>query len=110
MKSVSLIPVLTFCLALSLAGCANLRWEKAGADPAVTDRVLAQCEQHAMLGARRRAASMPPSPAVVGGPGGASTIMISPYGQNTDIVVQQSMLSDCMRAKGYQLVRDPDGK
>lgn len=110
MTPFSLTPVLTACLALSLAGCANLRWEKAGSDPAATDKVLAQCEQQAMLGARRRAASMPPIPAVVGGPGGTATVIVSPHGQNPDIVVQQSLLSECMRARGYQLVREPGEK
>lgn len=92
-------------LMLALTGCANLRWQKDGADPVATDKVLAQCEQQAMLGARRAASSMP-IPTVVGGPGGISTVMTPSMGRTPDLITQQSLLSECMRAKGYQLVRE----
>lgn len=110
MNSISVTPVIAISLALAVAGCANLRWQKDGADPALTEKVLAQCEQQAMLRARSRAASMPPIPTVVGGPGGASTVMVPSHDRTSDLVAQQSMLSECMRAKGYQLVREDEKK
>lgn len=100
------IACLGACAVLALGGCANLQWQKADADAVQTDHDLELCQQKAALSARRLSSTTGQFATVVGGPGGPVTIMTPSPGANTDLAAQQSMLSDCMRAQGYRLVRE----
>ena len=101
----------TLCLVflLGLAGCAQLEWQKPDTDPAQsarqTDADLEQCEQRAMLAARRHSSIGTQIPTVIGSRSGPVTVMMPAFNAAPDPGVQQTFLSDCMRAKGYRLVR-----
>ncbi len=94
-------------LTLLLAGCANLSWQKADADPARTAHDLDECQQKAMLSVRRLGSAMgSPSPVIVGSPNGPVSVVMPAQNPAQDPVAQQSLLSQCMRERGYQLVRE----
>lgn len=102
--------IATACLALSLAGCAALHWQKADADPARTAKDLNECQQHAMLAVRRLGGAMSsPSPVIVGSPSGPVSVVMPSANPAHDPAAQQSLISQCMRERGYRLVRE-DGK
>jgi hypothetical protein len=83
-----------------------LSWLKPDTDPAQAARDFEQCQQKAMLSACRRGSINTQTPTVVGSPSGPATVMMPLFTSAPDPVVQQTFLSDCMRAKGGRLVRD----
>lgn len=100
---------LCLVILLGLAGCAELRWQKPDTDPVQaarqTDADLEQCEQKAILSARRLGSINTQVPTVVGSRGGPVTVMMPSFNPGPDAGALQTFLSDCMRAKGYSLVR-----
>lgn len=94
-------------LTLLLAGCTNLSWKKADTDPARTAHDLDECQQKAMLSVRRLGSAMSnPAPVIVGSPNGPVSVVMPAQNPAQDPVAQQSLLSQCMRERGYQLVRE----
>lgn len=94
-------------LTLLLAGCTNLSWKKADADPARTAHDLDECQQKAMLAVRRLGSAMGnPAPIIVGSPNGPVSVVMPAQNSAQDPVAMQSLLSQCMRERGYQLERE----
>lgn len=94
-------------LALLVAGCTNLSWKKAGADAARTAQDTDECQQKAMLAVRRLGSAMGnPAPIIVGSPNGPVSVVMPAQNSAQDPVAMQSILSQCMRERGYQLERD----
>lgn len=92
--------------AVLAAGCAQLSWQKPDTDPAQATRDLDQCQEKAMQSARRNSTMGTQSPVIVGTPSGPVTVMSPSYNPGGDPGAQQRILSDCMRARGYHLVRE----
>jgi hypothetical protein len=86
-----------FTLALALAACGELRWQKAGGDDAGLTRDLAACRSQAQdrFGGAANI-GLPPTTDPRFGPVGPS---------QADLQMQQSQaVGTCMRGKGYVLV------
>lgn len=98
--------ITTIFFAVALSGCANLSWQKPDTDPAQAARDLDECQAKAMQSARRLSSMGSQSPVIVGSPSGPVTVMSPSYNPGGDPVAQQSMLSECMRKRGYHLVRE----
>ena len=84
--------------AIGLASCAELRWQKAGADAAAVTRDLSACSKLAReKGARAGNIGLPPvSDPRFGGPSGPT---------QAEQQLQESQAADaCMREHGYRLV------
>ena len=71
------------CLAFLLTACADMTWQKPGA-PGDAGNDLQECHQRAVLASRRL---------------GLTTSVT----QNPDLVTEQGLMAECMRAKGYRL-------
>ncbi len=84
-------------LAIALASCAELRWQKAGADEAALASDLSACRRQAQDRTQRMWGIAPqPTMDPRFGPGGPS---------QPDILLQESQaVNACMREKGYALV------
>lgn len=92
-------------LVLLLAGCTNLSWKKADADAARTTHDLDECQQKAALAVRRLGNAMgSPAPIIVGTPNGPVSVVMPSQNPAQDPVALQSLLAQCMRERGYQLV------
>ncbi len=97
----------TLFLALALSGCANLSWQKADTDATRTVKDLDECQQKAMLAAHRLGSALGnPAPIIVGTPNGPVSVVMPSQNPAPDPFAQHSLLSQCMRERGYQLVRD----
>lgn len=99
--------VLMILLLLLPAGCAQTRWDSPGADPARAAADESDCAQSANLAARqqvmfeRLSGPRPVRNGVIGYPnrdGGFQE-------RNSEYFWTQQFLDQCMRAKGYRLVR-----
>ncbi|HKA39878.1 MAG TPA: hypothetical protein VKD25_08915 [Burkholderiales bacterium] len=92
-------------VALSTAGCAEMRWSKPGADSAGVEEDLAQCRGEARLQAQR--ISLPRTAAVPPGLGTDSlgrAVPAPPRSRTEDpMLLEQDLTSSCMRGKGYEL-------
>jgi hypothetical protein len=89
--------LLALLMAMALAACAELRWQKDGADAATLASALSACRKLAQERTQRMW-GVAPQPTVDPrfGPGGPSP---------TDLRLQESQaVSTCMREKGYSLV------
>jgi hypothetical protein len=89
-----------------LAGCAELRWHKDGADAAALERDLAECRQQAQARAERL--STPKSgtgPRVVGVDGKGRAVISQPGQIDTgQFVAEHDLTRHCMGQKGWKLV------
>jgi hypothetical protein len=97
---------LALCAALS--GCANMTWEKPGVDAVASGRDLAECQRIAQLDASRMALAspIPAAPTIITSPSGAASIQTTPLPLSTqDPTLAQQYTMDCMRKKGYALVK-----
>ncbi len=105
MKKRCAIPVA--CIAALSAACVASPWQKAGADPALVQEEVRQCEQQANVEARRLAASGISDKPIVGvTPRGQAAVMNLPKGAAAiDPVAEESFFRACMRDKGYS--REP---
>lgn len=92
-------------IALSVAGCAEMRWSRPGTDPAKLDEDLAQCRGEARLQAQRM--SLPRTAAVPPGLGTdplGRAVPAPPRSRTEDpMLAEQDLTSSCMRGKGYAL-------
>jgi len=80
-----------------VAGCAELRWSKPGADAARLEEDLGQCRMEARLQAARESV-----PRILGPMGRA--VVAQPRTRGTDpLVLELDLTSSCMRGKGYEL-------
>lgn len=93
-------------LVVPLAGCAVLNWQKPGGDPAQAAKDLDECQLKSTLSARRAGGMGSQAPVIVGTPSGPVTVMPPAFNAASDPVALQSILSDCMRARGYHLQRE----
>src|SRR3954471_4410351 len=92
-----------------LAGGAHLSWEKPGTDPKAASVDLAECQRVARLDASRMAlgSPIPAAPTVITSPSGATALQTAPLPLSTqDPTLAQQFTMDCMRDKGYALVKD----
>jgi hypothetical protein len=103
MNNASLLAVAM--VALSAAGCAELRWSKPGVDSARVEEDLAQCRSEARLQAQRMSL-----PRTAAGPPGLGTdplgraVPAPPRSRTEDpMLLEQDLTSSCMRGKGYAL-------
>ena len=90
------------CAILLLTGCADLTWQKAGADPAVAATDMQQCKLNALMTARRLSPVSVQSPMGAGSPSGPAAIAPA-LNQQPDIFTEQTLVSECMRGRGYRL-------
>lgn len=94
-------------LALLLGGCAETRWEHPLADPARAAADQAECDQSANLAARqqvmfeRLSGPRPVRNGVIGFPTRDGGIQE----RNSEFFWTRQFFDQCMRAKGYRLVR-----
>jgi hypothetical protein len=89
-------------LTLFFTGCADLRWEKAGADLATADRDEQECHARARRNAQRSGpVALPP----VGDPRFGAPMGTS---QSDRLMQANEDLAACMKERGYRLV--PEGK
>jgi len=91
--------------AIFAAGCSQLRWHKDGADPAVLERDLTECQDNARLRARHEAplfGQAPPAPVGMDVRGRVVTGNAGRY--DTDrALMENDFTRACMRDKGYEL-------
>ena len=92
----------------ALYGCADTRWSKPGADPAMVEQDLEQCWGLVALQVPRPA-SMPRSMGTVTGSGGSVPIVINTESsQNADsldrLQREERVLTQCMNSRGYARV------
>ena len=90
------------CATLLLAGCANLTWQKAGTEPAMVASDMQLCKLNALVTARRLSPVSIQSPTGVGSPSGPAAIAPA-LNQQPDIFTEQTLVSECMRGRGYRL-------
>ncbi|HVQ62456.1 MAG TPA: hypothetical protein VMS53_10260 [Burkholderiales bacterium] len=93
-------------LAISAAGCADLRWHKDGEDTTTLSRDTEECQQ---LGRARAAQEAWPlgvaTPRVVGVDAVGRAIVSSPGQVDTNrFFIEHDVARFCMRSKGYELV------
>ena len=91
---------------LLVAGCADLRWSKAGTDSAKVEEDLAQCRGEARIQASR--VSLPrtsglPSPGFGTDPMGRPVPAPSRSRTEDPMLLEQDLTGACMRGKGYEL-------
>ena len=93
-------------MALLVAGCADLRWHKDGADAGTLARDLDECRQMGRAQAMREAWPPGPSvPRIVGTDPQGRAIMGSPGQLDADrYLAEQDLARMCMNGKGYELV------
>jgi len=93
--------------ALVLAGCAGAAWEKQGADEQVMNQDLQDCRRVAEISSFRFGfGPFNTTPNVIVTPAGPTTTFQTPAATAyPDPVLVQDFTSDCMRKKGYALVR-----
>lgn len=101
------ILLLVVCLGV-FCGCADTRWSKAGADPAMLAQDLEQCWSTVALQVPRPA-TMPRSMGTVTGSGGSVPIVVNTEpSQNAESIDrlqrEERLLAQCMNAKGYARV------
>lgn len=94
---------------LALAGCAELRWDKPGADEAAVLKDLETCRGEARLRMARSTVLAPPVTVTVPvpGPDGRTvqhaTVVSQP--SSASLAIEEQEIADrCMRDKGYHLV------
>jgi hypothetical protein len=99
-------PATVLLIAILAASCADLRWQKAGADSAALEQDLEKCEREARLRAGQEA--MPrlvSAPVITTDPQGR-TFLTQPPPHNTErFLHEQDLTRACMRKQGYELVR-----
>ena len=91
---------------LLLAGCADLRWHKDGADEAALERDLTECRQQGRMQAERQA--VPPTT------GGTRIVGVDRLGrpiigqpeqlESNRAMVEHDLTRHCMSQRGYKLV------
>ncbi len=88
-----------------VAGCAEMRWSKPGADPAKLEEDLAQCRGEARLQAARESAPrMPGAPPLLVTDAQGRAVVAPARTRGTDsMVLEQDLTGSCMRGKGYAL-------
>jgi hypothetical protein len=100
-------------VAVLLAGCANLRWHKDGADAAALERDLGECQQQAHAQAVRQSWSYGlSSPPIIGVDAQGHALLSQPRRTDSDLFFMEHDLERiCMRGRGYQLlpVEKPKG-
>jgi len=91
-------------LFLTLTGCADMRWSKAGADGALVSRDLDECRAAAL----RRANPVISTPGQGDGRSdgtGSPGVMKPAAGSNERFIAEHEETSRCMRQRGYELRR-----
>jgi hypothetical protein len=94
-------------LLAALAACTQTRWDNPAADPARAAADQSECEQSANLAARqqvmfeRLSGPRPVRNGVIGYP----TMGGGPWERNSEWAWTQRFFDQCMRSKGYRLVR-----
>ena len=98
-------------LLLGLAGCTPLQWVRQDASPAQLNDDLARCRQDAWREAQWRGFLYRPFGAttMIDHRGRRFVVPYSPFGDPFgDSFIEESRLTTfCMRAKGYELVPEP---
>jgi hypothetical protein len=97
---------MSITLSVVLAGCADLRWHKDGANAAAMERDLAECRGEARINAgphvRGGGSDLP---RVVGADRIGRPVMANPGGLDSDrFLVENDFTRQCMGRKGYELV------
>ena len=115
--SIAFTPALRACqcsaaVAALLTACADLRWEKPGADTAALDRDLEQCTLKARLEARREEIPRLDGPLVIRADPQGRPVVVPSIGtarESDRFMAEHDITAVCMRGKGY--VQTPvDGK
>jgi hypothetical protein len=89
-------------VALLLAACADLQWEKPGVDAAALDQDLQQCTQRARLEARREEIPRLDSPLVLRADPQGRPVVVPSSPRTTDrYLAEHDFTAACMRTKGY---------
>jgi hypothetical protein len=89
-------------VAVVLAGCADLHWEKPGVSAAALDRDLEQCTQRARLDARREEVPRLDAPLIFRADPQGRPVVVPSSPRGTDrFLAEHDFTAACMRAKGY---------
>lgn len=93
-------------LSLILAACAELRWQKPGADEAQIQNDTGECRRKARLAAMREPSLRDHGlPEVVGTDrSGRPVVMPRSAPESERLLREQDYFTSCMREKGYRLV------
>jgi hypothetical protein len=87
-----------------IASCAELNWQKPGANQTDVDRELAQCRQDARLQASHEILPMVASPQMVGGDPQGHPIVVQSHQRDAERLLRaQELMRSCMRDRGYVL-------
>ena len=90
---------------LLIAGCAELRWHKDGADAATLERDLATCREQAQAQAERQSVPHAAGPRIVGVDAAGRPIVSQPERLEGDrFLAERDLTRHCMGRKGYKLV------
>lgn len=93
-------------LALLAAGCADLHWHKSGVAEGTLEEDLERCRQEARLQARRETLPLFTAPLVIGTDPQRRPIVVQSHQRDAErLVTEQDLTRNCMRGKGYELVR-----
>jgi hypothetical protein len=93
-----------------IAGCAQMEWLKPDTEPATRNQDLARCEQQAQLTASRMFPSEYPwTSSVNAGPSGSASAQMPPPHGARDLTLELDIVTSCMHARGYRLVRAKPG-
>jgi len=92
-------------LPLLAAGCANLQWQKPGADPAVLKHDLSECQDSARLRARNEAPLFgQPAPFPIGvDTRGRVVSGRAGYYETERALMENDFTRHCMGERGYKL-------
>jgi hypothetical protein len=93
-------------LAVTIAGCADMRWSKPGADAALVSRDLDECRAAALRSANAPISTPGQVDARTDGMSGPG-IMTPAAGSNERFVAEHEEVSRCMLQRGYQLKPAP---
>jgi hypothetical protein len=99
-SSVTMLLVTAF-----IAGCAEVRWHKAGTDAAALEKDLDQCRQTAQMEARHETLPRTVAPSMIATDPQGRPIAIQPIASDSErFLLEQDLTRHCMRGKGYELV------
>jgi hypothetical protein len=93
---------------LLLAGCAPMSWHRPDTDAAATAQDFEDCQRIGHLNASQvaLASPQPSAPVVITTPSGATAVQSSPLPvRGLDPTLALQVTTECMRKKGYTLVR-----
>ena len=102
------IAVAAALLAVALAACAGLRWQKAGASAETLKEDLDQCRRESRLQVAREAFPRFTLAPVIATDQRGRTVWVQPHPHDTErFLLEHDVTRWCMHKKSYELVPEP---